>query len=100
MAILCKMKSMEEEILGITYPFAANKNSTAILTATPFSTCCKMMEWSESATSLVISTPRLMGPGCMITIFLSKESSNWRLMPKYWEYSRKVGKYLMFWRSN
>src|SRR5262249_32265942 len=39
--------------------------STAMRTATPFMTCCWMTDCGPSATSLVISTSRFIGPGCM-----------------------------------
>jgi len=58
-----------------------NKYNTAIRTATPFSTCCKIIELLLSATSLSISTPRLIGPGCIITISLLILSSNFLLTP-------------------
>lgn len=59
----------------------ASKYNTAIRTATPFSTCCKIIDWPLSATSLSSSTPRLIGPGCMITISFCRLSSSFRLMP-------------------
>lgn len=59
----------------------ASRYSTAIRMATPFSTWPSIIEWSESATSLLSSTPLLMGPGCMITISLFRVSSSCLLMP-------------------
>src|SRR5262249_11605865 len=41
-----------------------SRYSTAMRTATPFVTWSRMREGSASATSLAISTPRLIGPGC------------------------------------
>jgi len=58
-----------------------NKYNTAMRTATPFSTWWSMMEDGPSATSLSSSTPRLMGPGCMMTISLPRLSNMRRLMP-------------------
>ena len=40
-----------------------SKYSTAMRTARPLVTCCRMAECGPSATSGVISTPRLIGPG-------------------------------------
>ena len=40
----------------------------------------------------VNSTPRLIGPGCIINIFLSNSSNNFRLTPYTIEYSLKEGK--------
>src|SRR5438270_4026311 len=37
----------------------------AILTYTPLCTCSSMTDWGPSATSLWISMPRIMGPGCI-----------------------------------
>ena len=42
-------------------------NSTAMRTATPFATCSVMTAFGRSATSPAISTPRFIGPGCMIS---------------------------------
>src|SRR5882762_2322476 len=39
------------------------KNRTAILTANPLVTCSKINDRVQSAISLSISTPRLIGPG-------------------------------------
>ena len=41
------------------------RSSTAMRTATPFSTWLRITDRCESATSEEISRPRLMGPGCM-----------------------------------
>jgi len=43
----------------------ASASSTAILTATPISTCSRMSDCAPSAISVSISTPRFIGPGCM-----------------------------------
>lgn len=61
--------------------FPANKYRTAIRTATPFSTCSRIMDWLESATSLSSSTPLLMGPGCIMTTSFLRLSSNSRWIP-------------------
>ena len=49
-------------------------SNTAIRTATPFSTWFKITDRCESATSLEISLPRLIGPGC-ITIVSGRVSA-------------------------
>src|SRR5215218_2901924 len=67
----------------------ANRYKTAIRIATPFSTCRRIMDWSLSATSLSNSTPRLIGPGCMIEIFFDKLFNNFLLIPYAMLYSRK-----------
>ena len=42
-------------------------------TATPFVTWSRITEYGPSATSLAISTPRFMGPGCrMSTSFFAR----------------------------
>ena len=41
-------------------------SSTAIRTATPLATWSRITEYGPSATSEAISTPRFIGPGCMI----------------------------------
>ncbi len=41
--------------------------STAIRVGTPFLTCSMIRDRGESATASAISTPRFMGPGCMMT---------------------------------
>ena len=51
----------------------SSRSSTAIRTATPFSTWFRMTDREKSATSEEISRPRLMGPGC-ITIASSRAS--------------------------
>ena len=43
----------------------ASASSTAMRTATPISTCSRMSDCALSATSVSISTPRFIGPGCM-----------------------------------
>ena len=44
----------------------ASRYSTAIRTATPLATCSRITEYGPSATSDAISTPRFIGPGCMM----------------------------------
>ena len=44
----------------------ASRYSTAIRTATPLATCSRITEYGPSATSESISTPRFIGPGCMM----------------------------------
>jgi hypothetical protein len=43
----------------------ASASKTAMRTATPISTCSRMSDCELSATSVSISTPRFIGPGCM-----------------------------------
>ena len=47
----------------------------AIRTAIPFETCCKITDLSPSATSELISTPRLTGPGCITIPYFEISSS-------------------------
>src|SRR2546430_1312093 len=42
------------------------RNNTAMRTARPLVTCSRITDRSLSAISLSISTPRLIGPGCMM----------------------------------
>src|SRR4029078_12165552 len=44
----------------------ASRYSTAIRTATPLAPCSRITEYGPSATSDAISTPRFIGPGCMM----------------------------------
>jgi hypothetical protein len=48
------------------FPPPSSRNSSAILTAMPFVTCSSITERGRSATSESISTPRFIGPGCMM----------------------------------
>jgi hypothetical protein len=48
-------------------PHPNNVSSTAMRTATPLATWRRMHDCAPSATSSVISTPRLIGPGCSTT---------------------------------
>ncbi len=45
----------------------AARSSAAIRTKIPFVTCSKTVLWGPSATASSISTPRFIGPGCMIS---------------------------------
>ncbi len=45
--------------------FPASRYKTAMRTATPLATCSVMALCGPSATPLLISTPRFIGPGCM-----------------------------------
>src|SRR2546426_11522499 len=60
----------------------ANRYSTAIRTATPFVTCSRITLWGPSATRASISTPRFMGPGCMIVMGRAAFSSRSAVTPK------------------
>ena len=81
--ILLNIDNKQNETLQYLQASAidANKYMTAILIATPFSTCSNIIDCPESVTSLVSSTPRLIGPGCIITIFLSNRSKRSLLIP-------------------
>ena len=55
-----------------------SRYKTAIRTATPFVTCSRITDRrGSSATSLAISTPRFIGPGCMmIALLLARANSD------------------------
>src|SRR5439155_22655508 len=82
-------------------PFAppSSRNSSAILTAMPFVTCSSITERGRSATSESISTPRFIGPGCMIRPPSGMRATRSRVMPNKRAYSRTLGKYSSRWRS-
>ncbi len=65
----------------IYFKLRESKYITAILIATPFSTWSRIIEFLESATSLLISTPLFIGPGCIIIIFLSMLSKSFLFIP-------------------
>src|ERR1700739_336921 len=53
-------------LLPETYlPLPTARARIAIRVGIPLLTSCTIFDWSESATSLVNSRPRMMGPGCM-----------------------------------
>src|SRR6185312_9339746 len=54
---------------GATFPRLRDSTSRqAMRTATPISTCSRMaLRSMSSATSVSISTPRFIGPGCMMS---------------------------------
>src|SRR5437868_1815109 len=54
------------QLAGCTAAPPPIRKSTAIRTARPLVTCSRITERTLSAMSLLISTPRLIGPGCMI----------------------------------
>jgi len=60
--------------------------------ATPLVTCSRITLWVPSATSGVISTPRLMGPGCMMSTSGLARARRSALSPKSLAYSRIDGK--------
>ena len=62
--------------------------STAIRTASPARTCSRISESGESATRPSISTPRLIGPGC-ITFWPGRTRSG--VTPQRAAYSRRLG---------
>src|SRR5439155_22411547 len=60
----------------------ANRYRTAMRTATPFVTCARMTLCDPSATRESISTPRFMGPGCMMVSSRGARSSRSTVTPK------------------
>src|SRR5213079_3161376 len=60
----------------------ASRYSTAIRTATPFVTWSRITLCGPSATRESISTPRFMGPGCMIVMSRGAFSSRSTVTPK------------------
>ena len=92
-----------ESLRGIDHPSAlkqagscsappASRYSTAIRTATPLVTCSRMTEFGASATSDAISTPRFIGPGCMMITSGLASLTRSGVMPKTVKYSRSDGK--------
>src|SRR4029077_9315970 len=69
----------------------ARRESTAIRTATPLVTWGRITLCGPSATSLSISTPRFMGPGCRITRSLGAFASRSVVTPNTRLYSRSEG---------
>src|SRR5439155_2024469 len=67
-------------------------NKTAMRTATPLATCSVMTAFGSAATSGVISTPRTMGPGCMIRAFSGSRRARRPSSPYRAAYSRKLGR--------
>ena len=51
---------------GGSHRFSTSIDNAAMRTAMPFLTCAKTAERGPSASSLSISTPRFIGPGCKI----------------------------------
>src|SRR5690625_884250 len=47
---------------------ASRRYSTAIRTETPLATCSNAVFWSESAAAAEISSPRFIGPGCIMSV--------------------------------
>src|SRR2546430_1312619 len=60
----------------------ASRYSTAIRTATPFVTWSRITLCGPSATRESISTPRFMGPGCMMVMGRPAFSSRSAVTPK------------------
>src|SRR5205085_6110173 len=98
-------------VCGVDYSSVANnhsahsveipphKNKTAMRTARPFVTWSRMTLCTPSATSLSISTPRLIGPGCMIKQSGFKSLARSLVRPNKRMYSPIPGKYSLRWRS-
>ena len=70
----------------------ASRYSTAMRTATPLATCSRITEYGPSATSEAISTPRFIGPGCMMIASGLARRTRSRVMPNTLKYSRSDGK--------
>src|SRR5437763_15219530 len=98
-------------ICGVDYSSVANnhsahsveipphKNKTAMRTARPLVTWSRMTLCTPSATSLSISTPRLIGPGCMMRQSGFKSFARSFVRPNKRVYSPSPGKYSLRWRS-
>ena len=90
-AVTRGLKGQDMTELGLLQRAGAIASSTAMRTATPISTWSRMTlrEWSAMVDA--ISTPRFMGPGCMISASgLARASFSWS-RPKKWKYSRVEG---------
>ena len=68
-------------------------------TTIPLVTCCKITDCFESATSESISTPRLIGPGCMMIASGFSHLTRSLLRPNMLVYSPSEGKCVELWRS-
>src|SRR5213082_1824647 len=98
-------------VCGVDYSSVANnhsahsveipphKNKTAMRTARPVVTWSRMTLCTPSATSLSISTPRLIGPGCMMRQSGFKSLARSLVRPNKRMYSPIPGKYSLRWRS-
>src|SRR6266849_633141 len=60
-------------------------------TATPLATCSRITEYGPSATSDAISTPRFIGPGCMMITSGFARATRAFVIPKILKYSRSDG---------
>src|SRR6266852_2799769 len=60
-------------------------------TATPLATCSRITEYGPSATSDAISTPRFIGPGCMMITSGFARATRALVIPKILKYSRSDG---------
>src|ERR1035441_10126170 len=68
-------------------------------TAMPLVTCSRITLRLPSARSLSISTPRLMGPGCIMMALGCSQEARVLLRPNMPVYSPSEGKWLLVWRS-
>ena len=68
-------------------------------TAMPLVTCSKITLLAPSANSLSISTPRLIGPGCMMIALGLSQPARVLLSPKRPVYSPRDGNMPAVWRS-
>ena len=68
-------------------------------TARPFVTCSRITERPQSAISLSISTPRLIGPGCMIIASGLVRANRSLFSPNIAVYSPMLGNIVWRWRS-
>src|SRR5207247_11064970 len=69
----------------------ASRYSTAVRTATPFVTWSRITLCGPSATRESISTPRFIGPGCMMVMGRATFSSRSAVTPKTRQYSLTLG---------
>src|SRR6185503_3976727 len=103
---LLDLAAVQEHVEGLRvldqdHPFTCERRrSTAARTATPLVTWLRMTERRLSAASPLISSPRFIGPGCMMIVpFLSVPSRS-RVRPKKRTYSGVDGKRPACWRSS
>ena len=69
-------------------------------TATPLATWFVITALGRSATSGAISTPRFIGPGCMISASPGIRAARSGVSPNRVVYSRSVGTRACSWRSS
>src|SRR6185437_11964788 len=88
---------LEDEAHADATPSSSCK--TAMRMSTPFSTCSRITDCGESATSALISTPRIIGPGCITSASGLAARSRSRVTEYRATYSASLGKKLSRMRS-